>query len=142
MTDIPFATVAKDGCPAHAAARGGVSASVPARAALVVLLHPPEVAHVADRLAAAWARVVPAAELSLLPVMAGEDRAKVSLELAARLRAAGLGSSRLVLAGVFGAEEVVLQLVSGSTGQACAGVLACGDVLPPLGLLRATPLQF
>jgi hypothetical protein len=115
---------------------------VPVRAVLVVLLHPPEVAHLADSLAVAWAGVVPAAEVSLLPVMAGEDRATISLELAARLRSAGLESSRLVLAGVFGAEEVVLQLVTGSAGQACAGVLACGGVLPPLGLLRETPVQF
>jgi hypothetical protein len=139
---VPGHTAAKDRYPAHAAGRGGVSTSMPARAVLVVLLHPPEVAHLAERVAVAWARVVPAAEVSLLPVMAGEDRARVSLELARRRRAAGLWSSRLVLVGVFGAEEVVLQLVTDSTGQACAGVLVCGEALPPLGLLRATPVQF
>jgi hypothetical protein len=135
-------TAARDGRPADAVARGDVSASAPARAVLVVLLHPPEAAQVADSLAVAWAQVVPGAEISLLPVVAGEDRANVALELAARLRSAGLDTSRLVLGGVFGAEEMVLQLVTGSAGQACAGVLACGDVLPPLGLLRAAPVQF
>src|SRR4051794_37132420 len=36
---------ANDGCGVHAAASVGVSVGVPARAVLVVLLHPPEAAH-------------------------------------------------------------------------------------------------
>jgi hypothetical protein len=127
---------------AEAAVSGDGSACVPEASVLVVLLHPPGAAYLARNLADAWAPAVPKAKLSLLPVMESHDRASVSAEVAKRLAQAGLDSLRLVLAGLFGAEEVVLQLASGSDALACAGVLACGDVLPPLGLLRATPVQF
>lgn len=111
-----------------------------AQAALVVVLHPANAEHVALGLVRAWAPVVPAAKLSALSV-AGEDGAeRAREEVADRLGQAGLDPSRLVLAGVGGAQGTALQLAFGKAASGCAGVLACGDPFLPLAALAGQPL--
>lgn len=110
-----------------------------AQAALVVVLHPANAEHVALGLVRAWAPVVPAAKLSAMSV-AGEDGAeRAREEVAGRLGQAGLDPSRLVLAGVGGAQGTALRLAFGKAALGCAGVLACGDPFLPLAALAGQP---
>jgi hypothetical protein len=60
-------------------------------------------------------------------------------QLVQKLSQAGLGAANLVLAGVCGAGEIALQLAFGSNALACAGILACGDMLLPLAPLARNP---
>lgn len=111
-----------------------------AETALVVVLHSWSGAEAARALTAAWAPTVPAATVLMLRVVEGGDIGEVAAQLARRVEQAGLEAGRMVLAGIGGAAGMTLQLAvgQGATGRgplACAGVLACGDVLPPLALL-------
>jgi len=73
-------------------------------------------------------------------LVAGDDGiAKTLAQIGRRLGEAGLDASSLVLAGVGGGEEMALQLAFGQAALACAGVVACGDSLPPLRMLRGPP---
>ena len=111
----------------------------PAPAALVAVLHAPGGAELAHELVRAWAPAVPAAAMSTMPV-AGASGVEEALEgIADRLGRAGLNVSHLVLAGVGGGEETALQLVVGPAALGCAGVVICGDSLPPLLALEGRP---
>ena len=108
--------------------------------ALVVVLHPWSDAEAAHALTAAWAPTVPAAIISKLRVAGDGDIGEVSAQLAHGVEQAGLDTRRLVLAGIGDTAGMALQLAlgQGAAGRwplGCAGVLACGNVLPPLGLL-------
>ncbi len=113
----------------------------PAPAALVAVLHAPDGADLTSGLVRAWAPAVPAAVMSTM-MIAGAGGVEEALEqIASRLGRAGLDVSRLVLAGVGGGEGTALQLVFGQAALGCAGIVACGDSLPPLlalGGLSAT----
>lgn len=111
-----------------------------AETALVVVLHSWGDVEAAHALTAAWAPTVPAAAISMLRVADGGDIGEIAAQLAHRVEQAGLQAGRMVLAGFGGAAGMTLQLAvgQGASGRgplACAGVLACGDVLPPLALL-------
>ena len=111
----------------------------PAPAALVAVLHAPGSAELAHELVRAWAPAVPTAAMSTMPV-SGAGGADEALEgIADRLGRAGLNVSHLVLAGVGGGEETALQLVFGRAALGCAGVVICGDSLPPLLALGGRP---
>ncbi len=112
------------------------------KSVLVVMLHPPAATDLAHFLARVWAPAVPAAKLSLLPVAESHDLTHISGELGHSLEQAGLDAGRLVLAGFCGTEGTVLQLATGNNALPCAGVLACGDVLPPLALLSGRHSRF
>jgi hypothetical protein len=107
----------------------------------VVLLHPRAGTQVAHRLTRAWEPTIPAAKVSTLLIADSGGADEASAQIAGRLEQAGLDVAHLVLAGICGAEETALQLVFGSSALACAGVLACGDVLPPLALLAGSPAR-
>ncbi|HYZ35001.1 MAG TPA: hypothetical protein VE684_22295 [Crenalkalicoccus sp.] len=95
-------------------------------AASVLLLHPPDVVDTACALASAWRPVVPAAEIVLLSVRAGEVGNAATALLAHRLDRAQLDVTRMVLAGICGAEGLAFRLAFGEGAAACAGVLTCG----------------
>ncbi len=78
---------------------------------------------------------VPAAIISTLLVADSGGFDEASGQINCRLEQAGLDGTRLVLAGIGGAGETALQLALGRDAMACSGVLACGDILPPLELL-------
>jgi hypothetical protein len=106
-----------------------------APAVLVVLLHSSDSEQVLTGLKRTWERAVPAANVTTMFVADCGSADEILAQLANRLAQAGLDAAHLVLAGVCGAEHVVLQLVLGSTAFACAGVLACGEPLLPFTLL-------
>jgi hypothetical protein len=84
---------------------------------------------------------VPAADVTTLNVPEGRAGTVVSALLARRLDRARLDTARLVLAGVYGAEGMSLQLAFGEGALGCAGVLACGDALSPLEPLAGAPAR-
>lgn len=105
------------------------------RTALVAVLHSPGGTGLAHELVRAWAPSVPAAAVSTMLVDGAGGIEEAREQIGCRLDQAGLAMSSLVLAGVGGGEEAALQLVFGQAGLACAGVVACGDSLPPLRVL-------
>ena len=105
------------------------------QAAMAVVLHPYDAGHAAFTLLRAWRPVVPAAALSALTVDARNGTAQASDAILHQLERSGLSPSRLVLAGVAGGQDAALQLAFGPAAIGCAGVLALGDGLPPLGVL-------
>jgi hypothetical protein len=111
-----------------------------ARTALVTVLHSSGGTGLADDLVRAWAPAVPAAAMSTMLVASGGGGiAETLAQIGRRLGEAGLDASSLVLAGIGGGEETALQLAFGQPALACAGVVACGDSLPPLRVLRGRP---
>ncbi len=109
-----------------------------ARTALVVVLHRAGAERVALGLVRAWAPAVPAAALSTLRIADEDGVGRAWQEVASRLGRAGLNPSRLVLAGVGGAQGTALRLAFEQAALGCAGVLACGGVLP-LAALAGRP---
>ena len=74
--------------------------------------------------------------LSTLLVSHGSEGVDEAMaQLAQRLSRAGLDAAHLVLAGVCGAGEIALQLAFGPNALACAGILACGNMVLPLAPL-------
>ena len=114
---------------------------VPAQAAYAVVLHQAAAEQVALGLVRAWAPIVPAAVLSTLRVADDHGGRRAWEEVASRLGQAGLGPSRLVLAGIGDAQNMALQLAFGPAAVGCAGVLACGNVLLPLAALAGQPMR-
>ena len=114
---------------------------VPAPAAYAVVLHQAAAEQVALGLVRAWAPIVPAAVLSTLRVADADGERRAWEEVASRLGQAGLGPSRLVLAGIGDAQNMALQLAFGPAAVGCAGVLACGNVLLPLAALAGQPMR-
>lgn len=112
-----------------------------AQAACAVVLHGAGAEQVALGLVRAWAPTVPAAVLSTLRVADDDGGRRAWEEVASRLGQAGLGPSRLVLAGVGDAQTTALQLAFGQAAVGCAGVLACGNVLLPLAALAGQPMR-
>ncbi len=106
-----------------------------ARTALVVVLHRAGAERVALGLVRAWAPAVPAAALSTLRIADEDGVGRAWQEVASRLGRAGLNPSRLVLAGVGGAQGTALRLAFEQAALGCAGVLACGGIVLPLAAL-------
>ena len=106
---------------------------------LVVVLHQAGAEHMALGLTRAWAPAVPAAVLSALCVADENGAKEVWEEVAIRLGQAGLDPSRLVLAGIGNVQDMALQVAFGQAAAGCAGVLACGNVSLPLGMLAGQP---
>jgi hypothetical protein len=106
-----------------------------AQTALVLLLHRADAEHVALGLVRAWSPTVPTAILTTLRV-AEEDGAEQAWKgVVGRLGQTGIDPSRLVLAGIGGAQQAALRLAFGPDALGCAGVLACGDIFLPLAAL-------
>ena len=95
---------------------------------VVVLCAPDSVPH-ALKLSRSWMPTVPAARIRVLCV---GDHDGIE-EIASTLDS--LRTKRLVLVGIGETAATALQLAFSGDGPACAGILACGDVLPPLALL-------
>ncbi len=110
-----------------------------AQTALVAVLHSSSGTELAHELVRAWAPAVPAAAMSTMLVTGNDVIAETLAQIGRRLGEAGLDASSLVLAGVGGGEETALQLAFGQAALACAGVVACGDSLPPLRVLSGRP---
>ena len=111
-----------------------------AQTALVAVLHSHDGIDLAHELMLAWAPRVPAAAMSTVLVAGIGDLEGVLEQIAYRLGPAGLDVSCLGLAGVGGGEETALQLVFGQTALKCAGVVVCGDDLPPLQFSEQRPV--
>jgi hypothetical protein len=138
-----FDEVAGDSCTCAADEVDGDAPSrlrtcTASRAVAVLVLHAQDCGHTAVRLAQAWAPAVPAASISVLPIGAEDAGDGVRDELART----GRDLDRLLLVGIGDAAAAVLRLVFHGQGLACAGVLVCGDVLPPLALLTERPAPF
>ena len=101
---------------------------------VVLLLHPPERAAVACKLAIAWRSTVPAAEIFAVSVDENEtDRLP---RLASKLlNQKGLRGRPLVLVGICSAEAAALRLGFNQFLPRCVGVLLGGRVLPPFAPL-------
>lgn len=112
-----------------------------AQTAYVVVLHQAGAEHVALGLVRAWAPTIPAAVLSTLRVADDDGGTGAWAEVASRLAQAGLGPSRLVLAGIGDAQNTALRLAYGQAAAGCAGVLACGSVVLPLAVLAGQPMR-
>lgn len=112
-------------------------ANLPGRApaALVALLHGAGGVAFAQELVRAWVPLVPAAAVVAVPADGPGRAADAQGAVGRLLRQAGLPASSLVLAGAAGGEGAALHLAFGPGGLACAGVVACGDGLPPLRML-------
>ena len=108
---------------------GGERISAWERDVQVVVLCAPDSAPLALKLSQSWRPRVPAAGIRLLCVgdHDGIEEIASTLDL--------LRAERLVLVGIGETAATTLQLAFSGDGPACAGVLACGDVLPPLTLL-------
>lgn len=111
-----------------------------AQMALVVVLYQAGTEQLALGLVRVWAPTVPAATLSTLHIADEGGSEEAWEEVSSKLGQAGLDLSRLVLAGVGRAQNTALQLAFGQAAAGCTGVLACGDVLPPLAVLARQPL--
>lgn len=118
-------------------------ASLPRRvpAALVAVLYGAGRLALAQELVRAWVPSVPAATVVAVPAGGPDGAADARSAVGGLLGQAGLPASSLVLAGVGGGEGAALQLAFGPGGLACAGVVACGDSLPPLRVLGSCPAQ-
>jgi hypothetical protein len=105
---------------------------------IVLLLHPPSRAAVAHELVTVWQPSIPAADV--LTVSLDKGRSAGLSDLPAALLAGSSACKRpLVLAGVCGAEDAALRLGFDRRLPQCAGVLAAGRVVPPLGPLAVRP---
>jgi hypothetical protein len=108
---------------------GGVRISPWERDVQVVVLCAPDSAPHALKLSRSWTPRVPAAAVRLLRVCDHDGIEEIASTLDS------FRTKRLVLVGIGETAATALQLAFSGDGPACAGVLACGDVLPPLALL-------
>ena len=109
--------------------------------AMVVLLHPYGAEAAALALMRGWKPAVPTTALSALPVAGSTGTGQAWDAIVHGLERSGLPLSRLVLAGVAGAQDAALQLAFSPAAAGCAGVLALGDGLPPLTVLGDLPAE-
>src|SRR4051812_47674094 len=134
--------VAGDNCTSAADevdgdARSRLRTSTGRRAVAVLVLHAQDCGQTAGDLAQAWGPAVPAASISVLPIRAEDGADGIRDELARADR----DLDRLVLVGIGHAAATVLQVVFHGQGLPCAGVLVCGEVLPRVAFLTATPAR-
>jgi hypothetical protein len=116
MTDRPILTI--------------VRPSTPPIRVIVLQLHPPHGAATACKLARAWRRTIPTADIFTVSV--ANDDSDWLPALPTELLDRGTRRRPLVLAGICGAEATALQLGFDRTLPSCAGVLIGGRMLPPL----------
>jgi hypothetical protein len=105
---------------------------------IVLLLHAPSQAAVVGELVRVWQPSIPAAIIFPVSVVEG-DQADFANLPAALLDGSSAYKRPLVLAGVCGAEDAALRLGFDRRLPQCAGVLAAGRVVPPLGPLAVRP---
>jgi hypothetical protein len=101
---------------------------------IVLLLHAPSQAAVAGELVRVWQSSIPVADIFTVSVVE-EGRTDFANLPAALVDGSGACKRALILVGVCGAEDAALRLGFDRRLPRCAGVLAVGRVMPPLGPL-------